>query len=252
MNLVLVGFMGSGKTGVGRRIAQRLGYGFLDMDQYIEGQAGCTIAQLFKEKGEAYFRRLESRIADRVHKLDNYVISTGGGILTSEGNLEKLNRAGLTIFLNADPEDILKRLERDTRRPKLKEGDLRETVTKLLGERMALYSQSAIIAPTKGKSVNRVAGEIIRMVAEHQAAQKQTEAAAGATPEGGKDEEAGAASAAVENERAEQTGEDSSAAPPTTESAPGPEAPPGEPSALESEAEPVAEPEAGSEPPSGE
>lgn len=167
MNIVLVGFMGSGKTAVGRRIAQRLGYAFLDTDQWIEQQLGCTIADLFAQKGEAYFRELETRLAGGFCKLDNHVISTGGGMLTSPGNPERLRAAGLTVFLNADPEEILQRLERDTRRPKLKEGELRETVERLLGERMPLYTASQVCVNTKGKSVNRVAGEVIALLATH-------------------------------------------------------------------------------------
>ncbi len=162
MNLVLVGFMASGKTAVGRRIARRLGYGFLDMDQHIEREVGCSISQLFEIEGEAYFRTLETRLLSHLHKLDNYVVSTGGGVLTTEGNLEILRKVGVTAFLNADREEILKRLERDTRRPKLQEGGLEETVARLLDERMPLYTQCDITIDTKGKTANRVAGEIIR------------------------------------------------------------------------------------------
>ena len=162
MNLVLVGFMASGKTAVGRRIAQRLGYGFLDMDHHIEREMGCSISQLFEIEGEAYFRTLETRLLSHLHKLDNYVVSTGGGVLTSEGNLEILRKVGVSVFLNADRGEILKRLERDTRRPKLKEGGLEETVTRLLDERLPIYTQCDITIDTKGKTLNRVAGEIIR------------------------------------------------------------------------------------------
>ncbi|MEE8395650.1 MAG: shikimate kinase [bacterium] len=165
MNLLLVGFMASGKTAVGRRLARRLGYGFVDTDRWIEQEVGCTIAQLFESHGEPYFRRLETELASHLHKLKNHIVSTGGGILTAEGNLELLRRAGLVIFLNADLEEILERLERDTHRPKLMEGELRETVTRLLGERMPVYLQAEIALDTKGKSANRVAGDIIRLVA---------------------------------------------------------------------------------------
>lgn len=175
MNVVLVGFMGSGKTAVGRRIAQRLGYTFIDTDHFIEDQLGCSIATLFTEQGEPYFRELETRLASHLHKLDNHVIATGGGLPVSPGNSERLAGAGLTVFLNADLEEIIKRLERDTRRPKLKEGELRETVTRLLTERMPLYGKSALTINTKGKSVNRVAGEIIALLGERMAAKRRAE-----------------------------------------------------------------------------
>jgi len=167
MNLVLVGFMGSGKTVVGRNISRRIGYGFLDTDHFIEKELGRTIADIFSEKGEAHFRKLETSLAERLDQLDNYVIATGGGILTTPGNLDRLRRAGVVVFLKADPEGILTRLQRDTKRPKLREGDdLRETVERLLAERMPLYDQSDIVVETKGKNINRVVGEIIQRAAE--------------------------------------------------------------------------------------
>lgn len=158
--------MGSGKTAVGRRIAQRLGYAFLDTDHFIEQNFGCSIAELFELKGEPFFREAETRLLEHVPELVNHVVATGGGILAAPGNLEKLRRAGLSIFLNADLEEMLKRLERDTRRPKLREGELRETVESLLAERMPLYAQAEISIDTKGKSVNRVAGELIGFISE--------------------------------------------------------------------------------------
>lgn len=169
MNLVLVGFMGSGKTVVGRNISRRIGYGFLDTDHFIEKELGCTIADIFSEKGEAHFRKLETSLAERLDQLDNYVIATGGGILTTPGNLDRLRRAGVVVFLKADPEGIYARLQRDTKRPKLRGGDLRETVERLLAERMPLYDQSDIVVETKGKAINRVVGEIIQRAAEFRA-----------------------------------------------------------------------------------
>jgi shikimate kinase len=166
MNVVLIGFMASGKTSVGRRLARRLGYRFVDTDHFIEEELGCTIAELFTTKGEAYFRDLETRLARRLVKLDNAVISTGGGFAITPGNLELLKQAGPVVFLKAGLDDILQRLERDTRRPKLKEGDdLRTTVTKLLEQRLPRYEEADFVVETAQKGMNRVAGEIIRDVA---------------------------------------------------------------------------------------
>lgn len=187
MNLVLVGFMASGKTAVGRRLARRLGYGFLDTDHWLEREMGCTIAEVFEQKGEPYFRKLEAALAASLHKLENHVISTGGGIVTTPDNIESLQRAGMVVFLNADPEEIIGRLEHDTHRPKLKEGDLRETVTRLLGERMPLYLRAGVAVDTKGKSANRVAGEVIHLVVERrekEATQAGGEPTGEGTPEG--------------------------------------------------------------------
>lgn len=167
MNVVLIGFMGSGKTVVGRRLAQRLGYGFLDTDQFVEGELGCTIAEVFSIQGEAYFRRLEARLAGRLHALQNTVIATGGGMPLAPGNLERLRRAGAVVFLKASEADIVRRLERDTRRPLLRKGEaepLEQRVHRLLGERLPTYEQADVVVETHGKSVNRVCGEIIRHI----------------------------------------------------------------------------------------
>jgi len=164
MNLILVGFMASGKSAVGRRLAHRLGYGFVDTDQVIEEQIGCSIAMIFEQKGEPYFRKLESALAANLSSLHNYIISTGGGMIATPGNLEALKKAGRLVFLNADLEDILERLQRDTNRPKAQGEDLRERMGKLLEARMPYYTQSDYIINTHGKSVNRVAGEVLALL----------------------------------------------------------------------------------------
>jgi shikimate kinase len=157
--------MASGKTSVGRRVAKRLGFRFLDMDQFIEQEQGRTIASIFAAEGEPHFRALETALLGRLTHHDNTVFSCGGGIVTTPGNLELLKQVGVVVFLNADPEDIIRRLEHDTRRPKVKGGDLRERVTTLLAERMPLYAQADIVIHTLGKTPNQVAGEVIGKVA---------------------------------------------------------------------------------------
>ena len=104
-------------------------------------------------------------MADHLHRLVNTVIATGGGLLMTPGNLERLRRAGPLIFLKVHREDLLKRLERDSRRPKVQGGSLEETVTRLMAERLPVYEQSDLIVETKGKSINRVCGEILRNLA---------------------------------------------------------------------------------------
>jgi len=164
MNVVLIGFMGSGKTTIGRRLARRLGYRFLDTDQFIEQEIGRTIAEIFASEGESYFRELETRVARRLPQLENTVIATGGGMPMTPGNLDLLKRAGPVVFLKADPEDIIQRLERDTRRPIMQQGNVRDTVTNLLGRRLPVYSQADLVVETGGKGMQRVAGDIIRFM----------------------------------------------------------------------------------------
>jgi shikimate kinase len=178
MNFVLVGFMASGKTSVGRRVARRLGYRFLDTDHFIESELGCTIAELFERKGEAHFRALEARLARRLSALTNTVISTGGGMPVPPENVAALRAAGIVIFLNADVDEIVQRLERDTRRPKVQGGDLREKVLRLHGERLPFYRLADVIVDTKGKSVNRVAGDVIRLAGDALRARAAADSAA--------------------------------------------------------------------------
>ena len=167
MNVVLIGFMASGKTSVGRRIAKRLGFRFLDMDHFIEQEQGRTISEIFATEGEPHFRALETGLLRRLTQHDNTVISCGGGVVTTPGNLELLKQIGVAVFLNAAPEDIIRRLENDTRRPKVQGGGLRERVTTLLAQRMPLYQQADVTIQTLGKTPNQVAGEVIGKIASH-------------------------------------------------------------------------------------
>ena len=165
MNVVMIGFMASGKTSVGRRVAKRLGFCFMDMDQFIEQEQGRTISEIFATEGEPYFRVLETGLLRRLTRHDNTVISCGGGVVTTPGNLPLLKQIGAVVFLNADPEDIIRRLEHDTRRPKVQGGDLRQRVTTLLAQRLPLYEQADVAVQTLGKTPNQVAGEVIGKIA---------------------------------------------------------------------------------------
>ena len=167
MNVVMIGFMASGKTSVGRRVAKRLGFCFMDMDQFIEQEQGRTISEIFATEGEPYFRALETGLLRRLTHHDNTVISCGGGVVTTPGNLPLLKQIGAVVFLNADPEDIIRRLEHDTRRPKVQGGDLRQRVTTLLAQRLPLYEQADVAVQTLGKTPNQVAGEVIGKIAGH-------------------------------------------------------------------------------------
>jgi len=163
MNIVLIGFMASGKTSVGRRAAKRLGFRFMDTDHFIESEQGCAISEIFETRGEPAFRAMESALLQRLKRLDNYVLATGGGIVTTPGSMERLKDVGVVVFLKADLEDILRRLENDKRRPKVQGGDLRTKVTALLGERLPLYEEADIVIETIGKTPNQVAGEVLRL-----------------------------------------------------------------------------------------
>jgi shikimate kinase len=144
-NIVLIGFMGSGKSTVGRELHQRLGYSLVDMDQMIEEAAGKKITAIFEEDGEQAFRDLETRHLEKISKQTErrHIISTGGGVIIREGNRELLRKLGYVVWLQA-PEDIIyERTSRNADRPLLNQPDAREKISKLLAERAPWYAETA-------------------------------------------------------------------------------------------------------------
>ena len=109
-NLVLIGFMGAGKTTVGRALAARLGWATIDCDDLIETRAGKTIAAIFADEGEARFRDLESEVTADLYRYEHTVITTGGGVVERPENLGHLRRAGRVIYLRARPETLYGRV----------------------------------------------------------------------------------------------------------------------------------------------
>jgi shikimate kinase len=143
-NIVLVGYMGSGKSTVGRKAAKAMGYDFLDTDVLIEKEEGMTIAKLFEEKGEAYFRERETNIIQRlIDEPKGKIIATGGGLPMKEGNAELLRELGTVIYLKAKTDTLLRRLSGDHVRPLLKNGDLREKIETMLSVRGPVYEACA-------------------------------------------------------------------------------------------------------------
>src|SRR5689334_5573582 len=123
-NIILCGFMGTGKTTVGTVIAAQLGWRFVDMDRLLEAQlGGRTISQIFAEDGEPFFRMWESRICEEMAWSNHEVIATGGGAVLNPANREALNRAGMVVCLEASPDEIVARLDGATDRPLLAGAD---------------------------------------------------------------------------------------------------------------------------------
>jgi shikimate kinase len=142
-NLVLVGFMGTGKSAVGRTLAARLRRRFLDTDSWIRRRAGKSIPEIFRREGEAAFRELEAAAVEHVAGLRRTVVSTGGGILVRPGNLERLRASGILICLTSRPEVILARTAPWRGRPLLQAAaDPRGAVERLMEERQALYARA--------------------------------------------------------------------------------------------------------------
>ena len=141
-NIVLTGFMGTGKTAVGRRLARTLGREFLDMDDLIEDQAGTSIVEVFASQGEEVFRQLEHQVCLAVAQRTGLVIATGGGTVVNPASRHALQASGFLICLTATPEAILNRIGTDSNRPMLKtdSGSRQERIKVLLEERAPHYN----------------------------------------------------------------------------------------------------------------
>ena len=163
-NIVLIGFMGTGKTSTGRSLAQRLGFSFLDLDQKIEEAAGISIPEMFERHGEAYFRAREREMVVRVAKRRNTVISTGGGTVKDPANVALLRQSGVIVCLTADVDTILMRTASKGERPVLDKedkGDRRRAVETLIEERRPLYRQADFSVDTSKLSPLQVVEEIL-------------------------------------------------------------------------------------------
>lgn len=159
-NIILTGFMGTGKTSVGRRLAEETGYVFVDIDALIEAAEGMEINDIFASKGEPYFRDVESRIIREVLAGEGQVVSTGGGAVIREENREAFKKAGIVICLTARPEVVYERVKHETHRPLLKVADPLAKIRELLTSREAFYRQADIIIDTSEKSLDDVLKQI--------------------------------------------------------------------------------------------
>lgn len=150
-NIVLSGFMGCGKTTIGRQLASALRMQFVDMDLYIEKKTGKTVKEIFAENGEAYFRALETETVRELSTSENYVIATGGGTLMQPVNVEEFHKGGGTIyFLDVPLAALQERLKNDKRRPLLQTPNRNEVIEKLLTERKPKYLASADVVVDAG------------------------------------------------------------------------------------------------------
>ena len=142
-NIVLIGFMGSGKSTVGRMLARQLRFRFLDTDKLVEERAGMTIAGIFAQHGEAHFRECETAVLESLRGSRRHILATGGGIVTVPGNIPLLRSLGFVVLLKADPEEIYRRVSRNTERPLLQVEDPRKRVLDMMAERQPFYESAA-------------------------------------------------------------------------------------------------------------
>ena len=158
MNIILTGFMGTGKTSVGRRLAKRLGWRFTDVDELIESGAGVSIAEIFSKRGEPVFRRLEQRHLSRVMRGDHQVIATGGGAFIDPENARRLKACGTVVCLTAQPKAIASRLGRRLARRPLLQGAPNPLgrIKALLAARAKAYAQADLTVATDELTVEQV------------------------------------------------------------------------------------------------
>ena len=162
-NIVLIGFMGTGKTAVGKTVASALDMKYLDTDLMIEADAQKTIPEIFETLGEPAFREFETEAIRRITRLRGYVIATGGGAPMNEENLANMKRAGVLICLTASPEVILERTSRASNRPLLKTPNPMTKIQSLLSLREPQYNKADYTINTTTLSIQEVAEKVIKI-----------------------------------------------------------------------------------------
>ena len=162
-NIILIGFMGSGKTTVGKILAKRLNVEMIDTDKWIEKKQDQTIKEIFHNHGEDYFRKLETEILKTLCNSNVMrIVATGGGLPLREENQELLAKMGEIVYLKADAGTIYERIQNDKNRPLLQTPDPKQKITELLGLRTPIYEKIAeIIIETDNKPLDQIVDEIL-------------------------------------------------------------------------------------------
>ena len=161
LNIVLLGFMGTGKTSVGQRISEKLQMSIVDTDTIVETDNQMIIGKIFDRYGEDYFRNLENAAVRKASKYTNHVISTGGGVVLRTENLNLLQENGLLFCLKATPEEIFERIKDDSHRPLLKGPNPPNKIRQLLQARQVQYQRIEHQIETTNSSIEEVTNQII-------------------------------------------------------------------------------------------
>lgn len=161
-NIILIGFMGAGKTSIGTGLSDRRKCQLIDTDWLIEQEAGMSIPAIFETQGEDGFRRIESGILEKLKVEANHlIISVGGGLPLREANRKALSELGMVVFLRTRPRTVLKRLAGDTTRPLLQVANKQEKVEQLLAERNPIYAQAAhLVIDVDDKTPEQIIDEL--------------------------------------------------------------------------------------------
>ncbi|WP_096153436.1 shikimate kinase [Bacillus sp. FJAT-45066] len=160
MNAIyLTGFMGAGKTTIGKLLSKKLQLNVIDSDQHIEEQCGKKISQIFNEHGESFFRELEANVLKTL-PTENIIVTTGGGIVTNNTNVEWMKATGTVIYLHTEFSELMKRLRGDSTRPLLQQKS-HEELKNLFAERLPKYNKADIIIHTSNKTVSEIVEEVL-------------------------------------------------------------------------------------------
>jgi len=161
-NIVLCGFMGSGKSTIGNLLSKKMGMAFIDLDAYIEKKENKSVSQIFEESGEEYFRQLERDAVKELAYKKSIILATGGGTLTFQENVDVLRNADNKIILLDLPVEVVsQRLKNDTKRPLLNRPDKEKVMRELYEKRLPLYRSAADIIVNAANSPMQVCMEII-------------------------------------------------------------------------------------------
>ena len=169
-NIALIGFMGAGKTAVGKALAEKLGKKFVEMDSLIEQKAGKSIPEIFQQDGEIAFRELEIEVTKEVSKGKNLVIACGGGVVLNKINIDRLREESTIVYLTVSPRTVLKRTSNDAEvRPLLKVANPLSTIRELIRFRRPFYERAADIkVNTSNLSINSVVERIVTKLKQYE------------------------------------------------------------------------------------
>ena len=166
MNIYLIGFMGVGKTTIGHKLAKTISYEFVDTDELIEQDNSCSISEIFKLKGEEYFRELEHNMLKSIAGKDKLVVSCGGGIIKNDDNIRLMKESGRVVLLEADAKVIYNRVKNCHNRPLLEGHKNIDDINHLMSERQPLYDKACTDRVRVDKAVNEVVKEITDILSE--------------------------------------------------------------------------------------
>ncbi len=162
-NLYLVGFMGTGKSTVGRLVARQVGFDFVDSDHEIERLQGKPVSQIFAEQGEAAFRAMERGFVERGHPAKRCVVSCGGGLIVPPGMLELLRGRGVVVCMHAPIDTIIQRTLHATHRPLLAVENPEQRLRDLYAQREGLYRRSGTLVLTDKRPLREIAAHVLRV-----------------------------------------------------------------------------------------